>query len=409
VKRTLQVLLAGLMLIIMANVVCAGDVTFTGDARARYIYRKNYEYKTPGGSTSDSKDSRVRININAKASGGAYAKARLRFENQFGSEEWKYTPWVDIGYIGVPFGPTVLEAGLLKSNLTRFFEYDQSVDQAALTWDMFDMSWTAVYRIVDEGQFSSVDIDRIDDHDRVEYGLIAKKRFSDRFNGQAVLFYADDQRDPYAGVEYAKPTDGFFWSLSMNGEVKGMGFETEVAYKDSDRKQSRDETGRVINSGNFSDENGYGGYFEVKYPMGSFVPVLNIGLTFNDYDADNDFGWIMIGNSNNEPTAVVQNVGEGGDWFWIAPSLLYRASEKLSMRANFVYVDIGMDPDSNVDGTVLDFDKLYELSGELIYQISDGADFTWQLGALKPELSDKSVGISEDTIVGSYVRFQIRF
>ena len=143
-----------LFLMFMAPTVSANEVTFSGDARVRYIYRDNYGFGNFDRGAHDVLDSRVRINLHAKSKGGAYAKARIRLADQdWGLDKDRKssdTFWVDIAYLGIPIGPTVVEGGLLKSNVTRFFEWDQSADQIQLMWDMFGAEWTALFRMADE-------------------------------------------------------------------------------------------------------------------------------------------------------------------------------------------------------------------------------------------------------------------
>lgn len=398
-----------LFLTILVATASAGQVTFSGDARVRYIVKNNYLFGNLDSSTNDYWTSRVRINVFAKAAGGAYAKGRLRMDvTKWGDPDPDKLPWVDIAYIGVPMGPTVLEAGNMKSNLTRFFQYDQSADQARLSWDMFESTWTAIYRILNEGAESEYAVDRNEDNDNVSYGLTAVKPFLSDWTAKGHLFYQDDQRNPYTSGTYVKPSDGFFWSVFLDGKIGEMKLETEVAFKAADVRQSRDNSGAIINQRNVSMGNGWGWYIEGGYPMGSFTPILNIGIAANGYDADNDFGWLMIGNSNNEPISVISQVGEAGDWYWIAPSLIYNPINKLSMRANFVYVDLNVGDQRDLE---FQFARLYELSGELTYMISDGASFTWKLGLLKPEINGLIDGnpAKEDTAFGTYGRVQINF
>lgn len=387
----------------------AGEVSFSGDARVRYIVKNNYLFGNLDGPTSDYWTSRVRINVIAKAAGGAYAKGRLRMDvTKWGDGNPDKFPWADIAYLGVPLGPTVLEAGHMKSNLTRFFQYDQSSTQARLSWDMLESTWTAIYRIIDEGAESEYAVDRNEDNDNQVFGLTTVKPFLEDWTVKGHLFYEDDQRNPYTSGTYVEPSDGFFWSVFLDGKIGQMKLETEVAFKAADVRQSRDNSGAIINQRNVSMGNGWGWYLEGGYPMGSFTPILNIGITANGYDADNDFGWLMIGNSNNEPISVISQVGEEGDWYWIAPSLIYNPIERLSMKANFVYVDVNVGDQSDLE---YQFAKLYELSGELTYMISGGASFTWKIGVLKPEIIGFIEGdpVKEETALGTYGRFQVHF
>lgn len=411
----LRVLVVVSLFMLLADFASAGDVTFSGDARARYIYKDSYGFGNFGKGAHGFWDSRVRINVHAKSKGGAYARARMRLADQkWGGDVDRKTSdtlWVDIAYLGVPIGPTVLEAGLLKSNVTRFFEYDQSVDQLQLMWDMFGADWTAFFRMVNEAQFSLFEVDRVNDNDHAGVGLIGKKSFLDNYTAQFAIGYVADMRDNFLAGDYIPDATGLVWSLFLNGKLADLAFETEVAFKAANARQSRDEEGFIQNQFNIDRGDGWGWYVEGAHPIGSFTPILNIGICAHGYAADNDFGWLMIGNSNNEPIAVISQLGDDGDWFWIAPSIKYAASERLSMRANFVYVNVRPDEQAFEDDEVLHYDSLYELSGEITYKISDSTTFSWKIGALIPELTGLYEGNvpEEDTAFGTYGRLQVRF
>ena len=69
----IRVLVAISLVIFLADLAVAGDVTFSGDARVRYIFRDNYGFGNDDKDRSghDVWDSRVRVNVHAKAKGGA--------------------------------------------------------------------------------------------------------------------------------------------------------------------------------------------------------------------------------------------------------------------------------------------------------------------------------------------------
>lgn len=409
--RNLYFLFTVVSVLLMAETASC-EVTITGDGRVRYVVKNNYLFGNFDGEIQDSWDSRVRIVVEARSRGGAFAKVRIRSNVNWGDTangDYSVTPETDFAYIGVPIGPAKVEAGLMKSNVTRFLEWDQDQDQLTIGWDMFGSQWTGVYRVGDESEFSNSDVDRLNDNDRIVYGAIVKKEFSNAYWGQANLFYADDQRDENTTGEYIPAASGFFWSLFLHGEHRKFTYETELAFKSSDVRQSRDEDGFVINRANIDLGDGWGWYFAGVYELGSFTPSLNIGVTRDGYEADNDFGWIMVGNSNNEPIAVVAQLGENGDWYWVAPSLLYTMTEKLEVRGNLVWVSV--DAMESDDDTRLHYKNLYEVSVDLLYTITDSAGLTWKAGLLKPEVEGSYYGeeVSEDIAFGTYCRLQVHF
>lgn len=398
--------------LLSAAAASAGEVDFSGDARARYVIRDNRLFGNLLNNNNDFWDSRVRINMQAKTVSGAYAKARIRFESDWNKpREGKQTitPWVDIAYLGIPLGRATIEAGLMKSNIDRFFEWDQSVDRAALQWDMYGAEWLAVFDMLAEAQFSPFEINRLEDNDFVAYGLVVKRKFLQNLTGQASFFYKDDKRNEYVLDEFIPSASGPYWSIYVEGEYENLAFETDLAFKAADTRQSRDEDGYIINPLNVGRGNGWGWYAEGRYSASTLIPILNVGAVVQGYKADNDFGWIMIGNSNNEPTAVISQVGKDGDWFWIAPSILYKPTERLDIRGNLVWMYIDSRVAESEDD--LTIEHLYELSGELTYEISPLATFTWKAGVLKPKISGlfKGKEAQDDAAFATYARFQIHF
>ena len=392
------------------------ELILKGDARVRYIVENNYLFGNLDGSAVDTWDSRVRLVFDARSKGGAYAIGRFRMADarwdgtqQTGARGEGSNLRVDMAYIGVPIGSATVEAGYMKSNVTRFLEYDQDQDQMTVAWDMYGSQWTAIYRVSDESENSRSEIDRINDNDRITYGAIVKKEFSNGYRGQANLFYVDDQRDEMTTGEFLPAESGFFWSLLLEGDHGKFSYETELAFKSSDLRQSRDESGFIINQPNIDLGDGWGWYIAGTYELDAFTTTLNIGMTLDGYEADNDFGWIMTGNSNNEPIAVIAQVGEAGDWFWVAPSLRYPVTEKLDLGGNLVWVSV--DATDTDDDTTLSFKNLYEVSFDLLYKITDGVGFTWKAGLLIPELEGSFRGEdpSEDTAFGTYARLQVNF
>lgn len=391
----------------------AAEVTFGGDARARVIVRDDTLFGNADVSTIDTFDNRVRLLANAKAEGGAFAKARLRFDNKWGSdfrEGQAVRTFTDLAYFGIPIKSTTLEAGHMRSNLTRFFEWDQRVDQLAVDFKLLNAHWRASFRMINEGQNSLFEINRLEDNDEVAYGLVGSKEFNEIWYAQAHLFYQDDQRNEFVTGQFIDPASGFFGSVFLRGKYTKVAVESELAYKAGNVRQSRDETGVVINPENVLRGDGWGWYAAGTYKFDSLSLILNLGVAVNGYEADNDFGWIMIGNGNTEPISVIPQLGANGDWGWIAPSLSYQFTEALSLSGNLVWVSIDAIPTRRED-SLLEYESLLEVSGHLEYMISEGAALTWKFGWLKPQIKGFFLGeeVREDTAFATYARLQINF
>ncbi len=129
--KKLIVAAAGLMLVgtMVSNASAEAGVSFKGDARARGLYRQDYNFID---SDTSVWQSRVRLIFQGESKGGAYANARVRFADStwdgtqrtraLGEGSNIYTDWA---YVGTPMGPLAIEAGLLPWNLTRWSQWDQ--------------------------------------------------------------------------------------------------------------------------------------------------------------------------------------------------------------------------------------------------------------------------------------------
>lgn len=389
-------------------------VTISGDARARVIYKDNYDFGNSDKDAASFGDSRVRLVMTGTAAGGAYAKGRLRLGdtrmNGAADPADDKNIWVDYAYIGVPIGPTVVEAGKIKSNITKFLQWDQSVARLSVDWGVDKYHIIGLVDTLSEGQEADVDIDQLEDNDWMMYGLVAKGDFSENFFAQLNLAYFDDQRDQFATGQYILDRSGVVASVYMRGLLQKFSMETELAYKDASFVNSRQEDTRLFDPVTTTDpDDGWGWYGKVDYPMGNFTPSLNVGLSVNNFAVDNDFGWIMTGNGNNEPIAVFDQLGVSGDWYWIAPSVTYDVNERLRLVGNFVWINIDGNDNAGVEDKRLA--KLMEISGSLTYVISKGADFTWKAGYLQPDFDGRldGVGVEDDGAFGTYARLEVKF
>ncbi|WP_153305775.1 hypothetical protein [Desulfogranum mediterraneum] len=389
------------------------EVSVKGDARARYIHRDRYDFGNYDQDGAGYFDSRVRLVFSGTAAGGAYARARVRLiDTRFNGEadpaESKNI-WSDYAYIGVPIGPTVVEAGKIKSNISRFLEWDQGVGRLSVDWTMGAYQLIGLLDVEREGQLSEVEIDRLEDNDWLMYGLILKGQLTEQWSGQLNLMYSDDQRDEFGTGSYVADKTGFVGSLLVRGELGDAALETELAYRAARMLNSRDESGPVFAQLSSDSDGGWGWYGQLAYSMDSFTPSLNIGLVTNGFAADNDFGWIMTGNGNNEPIAVFDRLGDGGDWYWFAPSLAYSISERWKLVGNFVWVTVNGSDHAPLDDKRLA--SLMELSGSMEYQISAGTVFTWKAGYLQPDFDGRldGAGVEDDPAFGTYGRLEVRF
>ncbi len=351
---------AGLMLVGTMVGSASAAVSFGGDARARYYYQQNYDFgsvtqdEETGVVTRDREQdnkwqSRLRIQARAEAAGGAYAVGRALYGNGTWDGGSSGTADIDAdkAYIGVPMGPTILEAGRVPMDLlnnTKFLFEDVTVDGIKWWWNLNDnnqlgLLYTVNYEAVQNGDF-------VDDNDIVQYGGFWQGGFAGGFAVRIAGLYADDQVnvDPddttgfYGGIEFTGPAGPVALKGAFAGDDRGEG------------------------------DTGYGGFIQGGMNFGGTGVALNAGFTSDGFVADGDFGFIMVGGGYSITPYTVGS--SGTDNWWIGVPITFAVSEMLSLGANLVYIDM----DTFGDG--------FEISGTAKYLISDGANFQFDIGYL---------------------------
>ena len=374
---------AGLMLVGAMVGTASAAVSLSGDARARGYYQTDYDF----GRTSDgvrtnevenSFSSRVRIKFNADAKGGAYARARVRMADstwdgtrQTRNRGTRTNSYVDYAYIGVPMGAVVLEAGLMPVNITKFTAWDQRADMAVLKWanDMTTVqAWYAK-----KAEFTDADTDFIDDNDIDVYTVAWTQKFAGEFGMTVAGVYQNDETE----------TDrtGWLGTINIGGPAGPVALEAEFT------AVSSDYTG--------SDDDGYGAFINAGFDLGAASVTLSAGATQDGYAADDDFGFIMLGGAASITPGYMSQIGGLGDTWWLYATTGFQASENVSLTGIVGWADI-----TNVGQTL-------ELSGRLVYKISDGANFQWDIGFMAVNAEDDS-NVTEDPF-GTAGTFNVSF
>jgi len=374
---------AGLMLVGTMVGSASAAVSFGGDARARGYYQTNYDFgatsmdEETGAVTRDrEKDnkwqSRVRIQARAEAAGGAYAVGRALYGN--GTWDGGNSGTADIdadkAYIGVPMGPTVLEAGRVPMDLlknTKFLFQDITSDGAKLMWSVNDGTEIGLMYIVDYEAVTNGDM--VNDNDIVQYGAYADIGFAGGWMTRIAGLYIDNQVDDdldggaYGGIEFMGPAG----PISLSG-----------AFAADDRAEG---------------DTGYGGFLQAGMDFGGTTAALNAGFTSDDFVTDGDFGFIMVGGGYSITPYTIGS--KGTDNWWIGVPVTFAVSEMLSLKANLVYVDM----DTFGDGV--------EISGSAKYLISDGANFQFDIGYLAYSAGDDIA--EEESPFGMAGTFNVSF
>ena len=373
---------AGLMLVGTMVGSASAAVSFGGDARARGYYQTNYDL---GATVTDEEtgavsrrnennnffNSRVRIQARAEAAGGAYAVGRALYGNGKwnGGDSGTADIGADKAYIGVPMGPTVLEAGRVPMNLlnnTKFLYEDVTSDGAQLKWKIGDANEIALMYIVDYDSAASGDL--VNDDDIVQYGAYWQGGFAGGWLVKIGGLYIDNQLDDdldggaYGGLEFVGPAG----PIALSG-----------AFAADDRAEG---------------DTGYGGFLQGGMDFGGTTAAVNVGFTKDGFLADGDFGLIMWGGGYS---ITALTVGETGDSWWIGVPVTFAVSEMLSLKAILAYVDLD------------DAGDAFEISGSAKYLISDGANFQFDIGYLGYSACDKI--IEEESPCGMAGTFNVSF
>lgn len=363
---------AGLMLagtMASAAVAAEAGVKFSGDARARYYLQNEY-------ASADSEDthwnSRVRLQWKATSKGGAYAVGRFRLadatwngtqSNRKGSDAGNL--WVDKAYIGVPFGPITVEAGLTYRNLSSFAYDWRGADAIDFIYKGEMSTVRAFIQVNDEYQEDVVDEDgnvtgaandAENDNDIMMYGVRLDQKFAGGWGLSAYAAYQDD----------AQPTDasGVAAGLKVSGAFGGVTTAAEIAFQEAELLGSTDD--------------GMGAYIEATFPVGPASIYGIIGVAQDGFEVDDDFagqGNVMGNYSQISAFSLAADDDETLTWFVVAPK--FKASEKLTLGANLGYYDG-------------DDESAFEIGLDASYAVTDGASLNAIFGYVDFDEADQN-------------------
>ncbi len=364
---------AGLLLTGALVTTASAAVSFSGDARLRGYYEKDYDFGAVP-ATNEKKvftNSRYRVKVHADAAGGAYVRARIKIsDGTHGTDPSSKTGVTsDYMYLGVPMGPVTIEGGRMPANVTTFFLWDRRYDMVVGKWSN-EMTAIEVWynKLLESG-------DLIDDNDITGfYGLLRQKFAGDWGLTLAGAYVVNDVEDDM---------DGFTGTVEVSGPAGPVSLTAAFAYQEA-------ELGG-------SDDDGYGGYIQGGMNFGATTVTLNGGWAQDGYAADDDFGFIMIGGASSiTPGGPFETLGGGGDTTWFGGTVGFKASEALSLTGILAYATI----DDVGDG--------FEISGRAKYMISDGASVQWDIGYLNWS-DDADSGDDEESPFGTALTFEISF
>lgn len=401
--KKLIVAAAGLMLtgFMVSDVLAEAGVSFTGDGRARGLYRQDYNFVD---SDTSQWQSRVRLVLNAESKGGAYALARIRIADsvwdgtqktrQLGEGTNIYTDW---GYIGVPMGPVTIEGGLLPVNWVKFAVWDIRVDGLNVKYNTDMTTLMGFYHKIDE--FDETDIlsvplfnadgtsagtlninnDLVEDDDRDRYGLYLNQKFDGGWGLLAAAYYEND--DQGTGER-----DGFAAMAEVTGTISNVAVLGDLAYREADLQPLP----AVFNSGDDS----WGLYAQAVMPIGAVNLLAGAGATKDGFVADGDFGpFIMLSDVSSIATAY--GLGLFGDTTFAALSPSMKVTEQLTLTGVVGYLDI------DGQGPFADASSAFEVSGSAAYAVTDGATLTAEAGYLDVDgFEEPAIGAGLILVIG---------
>ncbi len=395
-KKVICVAAAFLMVAGVATVASA-KVSLSGSARVRYRYNDDGVKDSV-----DKWDSRLRIKINATTEGGGYAKGRIRLLDGTWGTGHDYTPtakgdgnvWSDYAFVGFKKGNIDIAGGKMPVAFSYWYQDDERRDRFRVKYTDGGLLLALTYdKSIYENGFSEsatakldTDGDGVNDiaitgntienpnGDKDIWGVVYTQKFSDAFKlGAIVEYIVDDTVADHDGVQ---------GSINAKMSFGGNNIFVEQSYKDGD-----------IFSDNADDQ--YGGYAEWNATYGSITPIVRVGYTVDGFQADETFGWLMVG--GDIPTTNIKRVGMGGDTLFAGLTSKFQTTEALSFQGNLVFFDI------DDDGSAKYGDNPIEVSGQAKYKIGKGVALVARAGWLS---SDSDVA---DDAFSAYGQMEVKF
>jgi len=401
--KKLIVAAAGLMLVgtMVSNASAEAGVSFKGDARARGLYRDNYNFGelfVPWEADTSQWQSRVRLIFQGESKGGAYANARIRLADSTwdGTQKTRalgegsniYTDWA---YVGTPMGPLAVEAGLLPWNITRWAMWDQRVDGLNVKYvndmttvmafyqkvDEFDETAVAPAVVVDAAgnvlSTGTISTDSMDDDDRDRYGVYLNQKFDGGWGLVGAVMYQND--DQGAGAR-----DGAIVIGEVTGTIGNVAVQADGAWQEADVLLTPDDP--------------WGVYAQAVVPVGSVSLLAGAGATVDGFVVDGDFAPVIM-MSDDSSIATAYGIGVFGDTNFAVLSPSMKVTEQLTLTGVAAYYDI------DGVGVFADADSAFELSGRAAYAVTDGATLSAEAGYLDVDgLEEPAIGAGLILVIG---------
>jgi hypothetical protein len=443
---------AGLMLVGGMVTAASAEVTFTGDARERLVMQEKYNSNK---NQEDFGYGRVRLLINATTKGGAFANVRMIFGNNEAWSDLGTPPGTGLGtgsaqstatrgngenilnyatdwaYMGIPIGPVTVLAGRMPDFSDIWFRFDKRVDGVAATWanKMTSVTFMAD-KIYESSQYPTQTASFSNDPDVNQFALILKQKFAADWDLLGYVVYQDAQENgPIAGATGGAAVvpsgtnvdgSGFKGTVKVTGPAGPVKLLAELSAIQSDlamwsnptgagitngtrfgsaainptTKYSEQNIAPIYHNGKIDFENGYGGIFHAKMDFGPAAGTFVTGFTHGGFQADANYGFLMIGGGMGGVNPDLPGVGSP----ITAISRIGQNPVNASFSSNTWFAGLIGDYQVNkmiklvgilADANVSDYGNLVEVSGLANFAITDGAYINVGGGLLFKSLTSK--------------------
>ena len=386
----------------------AAEVTFSGDAYARYYMQDNWTFTDgalPGSDDADSWRSRVRLKMKGTTASGAFAAVRFEMDNDRwgeGNNRDEQGVSVDYAYISVPVGCVNITAGDwdFASGLAGWHN-DTDVEAVAVAWANDATTVTGLYAVS-----ATVRTLVNQEEDRL-WGVVVSHNFDNAWNvtlGTAIVNTdttgpQDFDRDDHSGVTA---------QLGVSGQAGPVALAAEFGYQE-DGLTANDEANVEA-----TDHDGYGFFVSAGMDFDAVNVTFVAGTAQDGYAFDAPVGFIMIGgDSMLSPYDTIGSVNLGGlgegavDNIFAGFKTSYQATEALGLGFNLAYADLDGSDKGTYDG--VDGDA-WEVSASMSYALADGVSVTSELGYLDIDVDDNSANIEYDeSTFGAVVSLNLTF
>ncbi|MDH3348351.1 MAG: hypothetical protein OEM02_09695 [Desulfobulbaceae bacterium] len=376
---------AGLMLVGAMAGSAVAELNITGDARARFINRDNYDLNADVDDDNASVESRIRLMLDGKYE-NAFAHARIKI----GDGTWNGAQSgvgtgsdvkSDYAYLGLKLDKVTVTMGRQIANFGhKFFVWDARKDRLKAVLKASDSTTLVgfydkgleVHQAADETPEAAAAAAALNaqDKDVNVYGAAVVQKFGDNVNAKLLVISKDDENND--------DKDGMGATLAFTANA-GVTIVGEVSYKE----------GKLIGK----TDDATGGFVAAVVKSGNMTIVLPAAMTQDGYVADGDFQPTYLYGTQNNPLGAL-NFGVGGDTFAVAPSVDVKVSDNLTLHGAVAYADI--------DG----FATVTEIDAALMYNLSDKTHV--HLKAAHGML-DGANDTELDDLTGAFVEVQTKF